>query len=59
MPAVTESTTVYVLMWEYVDKSAYGFIGIYWEESKAKEIYELLSNMDITRNYRIAPQKIK
>lgn len=44
---------VYVLHWEYSDKSAYGIESIYADEQEAINAYELLTKYDCTRNWYV------
>jgi hypothetical protein len=50
---------VYVLHWEYPDKSAHGIRGIYYEEKTAVDTYELLIKYDLSRIWFIDPYPIK
>lgn len=50
---------VYILHWEYGDKSAHGIEGIYTDEQKANEIYDILAHYDNSRNWFVDPYVVR
>ncbi len=54
-----EKKTVYVLHYEYRDKTGYGIEAIYQDEEEAKAAYDLLDKYDSNRNWFIDPYEVK
>jgi len=56
---MANSDKVFVLHWEYGDKSNHGIEGIYADEEKANEAYDLITKYDNTRRWGVDPYIIK
>ena len=56
---MANSDKVFVLHWEYGDKSAHGIEGIYQDEERANEAYDLITKYDNTRRWGVDPYIIK
>ncbi len=57
--SMPDDKKVYVLNWEYGDKSSHGIQGIYYDEKTAVDAYELLIKYDQSRNWYVDPYPIK
>lgn len=56
---MANSDKVFVLHWEYGDKSAHGIEAIYVDEEKANEAYDLITKYDNIRRWGLDPYILK
>ncbi len=54
-----EKKMVYVLHWQFKDKSGYDIASIYQDETEAKVAYDLLDKYDESRDWFIDPYEVK
>lgn len=50
---------VYVLHWEFRDKSGHGIVAIYQDETEAIAAYNLLDKYDDSREWFVDPYEVK